>query len=412
MDRDEERVESAGSPGPTIFLHIGTPKSGTTYLQSRMVANHEQAREQGLLWPGPAWKAHVEAVGELRELKHGRQLDPDGPWLRLAREAREWPGPRVLISMEWLVACRPHQISAAIESLAPGRVEVICTARDLLRTFVTQWQEMTKNRRPWGWSQFVEEMLANRPGPVCRAFWWQQDVPVILRKWGKLVSSERVHLVTVPPEGSDPELLWQRFCSVLDLDGTSFLSPRHTNDSLGVVSAGLMQRVNVRAIDQGVADADYKQVFQGTLAINILAGKRGAEQAIAVSEEVDTWIRARAERMVKKLRRLDINVVGRVEDLLPGSALEGREPDDVDDAELLDACVDALVSLGLSQLQALQRARAKNRQLRQQIAALRERNVALSRQPDARGVRTRIRGAMSHGRAGVGRLIHRRGDAP
>jgi BMFP domain-containing protein YqiC len=218
--------------------------------------------------------------------------------------------------------------------------------------------------------------------------------------------------VTVPPEGSDPELLWQRFCSVLDLDGTSFLSPRHTNDSLGVVSAGLMQRVNIRAIDQGVADADYKQVFQGTLAINILAGKRGAEQAIAVSEEVDTWIRARAERMVKKLRRLDINVVGRVEDLLPGSALEGREPDDVDDAELLDACVDALVSLGLSQLQALQRARAKNQQLRQQIAALRERNVALSRQPDARGVRTRIRGAMSHGRAGVGRLVHRRGDAP
>jgi len=412
MDRDEERVESAGSPGPTIFLHIGTPKSGTTYLQSRMVANHEQAKEQGLLWPGPAWKAHVEAVKELRKLKHGRQLDPDGPWLRLAREAREWPGPRVLISMEWLVACRPHQISAAIESLAPGRVEVICTARDLLRTFVSQWQEMTKNRRPWGWSQFVEEMLANQPSPVCRAFWWQQDVPVILRKWGKLVSSERVHLVTVPPEGSDPELLWQRFCSVLDLDGTSFLQPRHTNDSLGVVSAGLMQRVNVRAIDQGVADADYKQLFQGTLAIDILAGKRGAEEAIAVSEEVDAWIRARAERTVKDLRRLDINVVGRVEDLLPGSALEGREPDDVDDAELLDACVDALVSLGLSQLQALQRARAKNRQLRQQIAVLREQNVELSHQPDARGVRTRIRGAMSHGRAGVGRLVHRRGDAP
>lgn len=412
MDRDEEQVESAGSQGPTIFLHIGTPKSGTTYLQSRMVANHEQAKEQGLLWPGPAWKAHVEAVGELRELKPGGQLNPDGPWLRLAREAREWPGPRVLISMEWLVACRPHQISAAIESLAPGRVEVICTARDLLRTFVTQWQEMTKNRRPWSWSQFVEEMLANRPGPVRRTFWWQQDVPVILRKWANLVSSERVHLVTVPPQGSDPELLWQRFCSVLDLDGTSFLSPRHTNDSLGVVSAGLMQRVNVRAIDQGVTDAEYKRVFHGMLAVNILAGKRDAEQAIAVSEDVDTWIRARAERTVKKLRRLDVNVVGRVEDLLPGSALEGREPDDIDDAELLDTCVDALVSLGVSQFQALQRARAKNQQLRRQIALLREQNVALSGQPDALGVRTRIRGAMTHGRAGVGRLVQRRGDAP
>src|SRR5680860_325882 len=117
MHQDEGRVEQRGSAGPTIFLHIGTPKSGTTYLQSRMVANHEQAQEQGLLWPGPAWKAHVEAVGELRRLQQGGQLDPEGPWLRLAREVREWSGPRALISMEWLAACPPHQISAAIESL-------------------------------------------------------------------------------------------------------------------------------------------------------------------------------------------------------------------------------------------------------------------------------------------------------
>jgi hypothetical protein len=354
---------------------------------------------------------HVEAAGELRRLRKGKQLDPDGPWLRLAREAREWSGPRVLISMEWLVSCPPHQVSAAVESLQPGRVEVICTARDLLRTFATQWQEMTKNRRPWGWGQFVEELLEDRPGQVHAAFWGQQDVPDILQRWAHAVSSDRVHLVTVPPQGSDPELLWQRFCSVLDLDGSSFCLPLRTNDSLGVVSAGLMQRVNVRAIDQGVTYTEYKQVLQGKLAVNILAGMRGAEQPIAVSETVDSWTRSRAERMVEDLRRLDINVIGDLEELLPGAPLEGREPDDVGDAEMLDTCVDALVMLGVSQFQALERARAKNQKLHRQIVSLRERHAAVtSEQPDTGGIRSRIRGMVRYGKLDVRRLVHRRGD--
>ncbi len=411
MGQIEKPSQSAGSAGPTIFLHIGTPKSGTTYLQSRMVVNHDQAREQGLLWPGPEWKTHVEAVEDLRRLGPRMQLDPDGPWLSLAREAREWSGSRVLISMEWLVACGPRQIAAAVDSLQPARVEVICTARDLLRSFVGQWQEMTKNRRPWTWRQFVEAVVADRSGNAHRAFWWQQDVPGILRKWSESVSSDRIHLVTVPPQGSDPELLWQRFCSVLDLDGTSFRSPRQTNDSLGVVSAALMQRLNVRALDQGVTYQEYKRVFQGELAVKILAGKRDAEQPIAVSEDVDMWIRRRAELAVEDLRRLGIKVVGDVGELLPGPPIQGREPDDVEDAELLDTCIDAFVTLGVSQFRALQQAHAENRQLQQEITSLREQVAARTPHLDADGLGTRmIRGSIRHGKAVVRRMAHRRGD--
>ncbi len=35
-----------------IFLHIGAPKSGTTYLQTVLWANRENLRRQGLLMPG------------------------------------------------------------------------------------------------------------------------------------------------------------------------------------------------------------------------------------------------------------------------------------------------------------------------------------------------------------------------
>ncbi len=410
MGHGKELAGSPSSAGPTIFLHIGTPKSGTTYLQSRMVANHKLAKRQGLLWPGPAWRAHVMAVEDLRQLSRGGQLDPDGPWLRLARKAHAWSGSRVLISMEWLGGCTPHQIAAAVDGLQPSRVEVICTARDLGRNFATQWQEMTKNARPWTWSQFVEEMIEDKPGPARRAFWRQQDIPGILRKWGRFVPSDRIHLITVPSRECDSELLWQRFCSVVDLDGSSFQSPRHSNESLGAVSAVLMQRINVAAIDRKVPYADYKRVFQSRLADRLLGDRRGAEQPIAVSGEVDTWISTRAERLVQDLHRLDVDVVGDLDELLPGDAVGGREPDQVTDEELLDACLDALVSLGVSQLQSLQRAEATNRTLQHEIVSLRQQQAPPRRRSVARRLGARARRLLGHGKAGMNRFAHRHRD--
>ncbi len=35
-----------------VFLHIGVPKSGTTYLQAGLWQNREPLRDQGLLFPG------------------------------------------------------------------------------------------------------------------------------------------------------------------------------------------------------------------------------------------------------------------------------------------------------------------------------------------------------------------------
>jgi hypothetical protein len=365
-----------GPPGPTIFLHIGTPKSGTTYLQSRFTKSYQQAAEQGLLWPGPRWGTHVEAVRDLRTLEPGQRPDPQGPWMALAKAAREWPGERVLISMEWLAGSTPYQVMTAVRTLQPNRVEVICTARDLLRSFVAQWQEMTKNCRPWSWREFVDEMLADGPGPAHERFWNQQDLPEILEKWSTDVPRDRVHLVTLPQSRSDPELLWKRFCSVLGIDGSSFEEPQRDNESLGVVSAELMHRVNIAAIAKDVTHEEYQKVFHWSLADQILAPRRGDEQPIAVSAEVDAWIRRRAERLVEDTRDLGIDVVGDLADLVPGPRLDGREPDDVSDAELLETAIDALASLGLAQFKSLQQARTRNQDLRRQLTRLRDRTGA------------------------------------
>jgi hypothetical protein len=344
---------------PTVFLHIGTPKSATSYLQSRFEANPERAARQGLLWPGPGWGRHVRAAKDLWKLPDGEHLDPDGPWSRLAGEARAWTGDSVLISMEYLTSCTPHQIAAAVASLEPCRVEVICTARDLLRNFTAQWQEMTKNYRPWTWEQYVRQITEDRPGPARRHFWRQQDVPAVLSRWLHAVPAERVHLVTVPPAGSDPELLWTRFCGVLGIDGTDFHPPTRKNESLGVVSTVLMRHLNVASRTHALPVRRYKELVQETVGGEVLARNRRHEDPITVSAETASWVERQAVSETREIQALGVDVIGDLQDLHPTGRTEGREPSDVTDAELLALCAEALVTLGVRQQEEIARLQAR-----------------------------------------------------
>jgi hypothetical protein len=353
---------------PTVYLHIGTPKSGTTYLQSRMARNQRRAASQGLLWPGPGWSAHVQAARELRRLRPGEVLAAHGPWSELAKRVTSWSGESALISMEWLIASTPEQIAAALDSLQPCRVEVIVTARDLLRTFVAQWQEMTKNYRPWGWEQFLAEVRdEDTIGRSREAFWSQQDVPVVLRRWAEQIPRDRIHLITVPPPGADPELLWSRFCGVLGIDGTRFGPPRYDNASLGVVSSILMQRLNVAALAQGVPHDVYKSVIHREVGRRILADRREVEGPIAVSDDMDAWIRRRSEQMLADIRAVGVDIVGDMDELVPARPLKGRQPNDVTDTELLDACAETLVRLGVRQHEEIALLRAENASLKRRL---------------------------------------------
>lgn len=398
---------------PTIYLHIGTPKSGTTYLQSRMEANRARAMEQGLLWPGPRWGVQVEAVRELRDLPSGSQLDPAGKWLKLVETVRSWSGPRALISMEWLAGCTPAQVRTAMKSLQPARVEVVCTTRDLLRMFVAQWQEMAKNCRPWSWSQFVEEVIGEQPGPASDRFWRQQDVPAILQMWARHNPWERFHLITLPPQGSDPEILWQRFCSVIEIDGSSFEQPERNNEAIGVVSAVLMHRVGLVARDHDVSWLDCQRLYHRGVADEILAPRRGLEAPIAVRPEVDAWLRARSQQQVEDIAKLDVHVVGDLQELLPGPPLEGRDPDDVTDSEMLSTAVEAIVQLAISRDETMRKLREENRALRERLRRPRaggavepEPEVPLVR-PDPRPTTPRQRPIIWRAAARLARVLRR-----
>src|ERR1044072_2231107 len=81
-----------------VFLHIGSPKTGTTFLQEVLWTNRDALREAGVKYPGSRADAHFLATQDLRELVWHGHVDPavPGAWDRLVTEVRTWPGASVI----------------------------------------------------------------------------------------------------------------------------------------------------------------------------------------------------------------------------------------------------------------------------------------------------------------------------
>ena len=50
-----------------VFLHVGLPKTGTTYLQQVVWANRDRLRSAGLFLPGFGHREHLWAALDLQE---------------------------------------------------------------------------------------------------------------------------------------------------------------------------------------------------------------------------------------------------------------------------------------------------------------------------------------------------------
>src|SRR5579875_1333997 len=98
------------SSGPTrVFLHVGAPKTGTTYVQQVLFANRATLAQAGVLYP-------VTDVGQPFRLAHdfcGRRWFGQGPdrfqgeWEAVASQARAWTGGTVIVSSELLAGAAP-----------------------------------------------------------------------------------------------------------------------------------------------------------------------------------------------------------------------------------------------------------------------------------------------------------------
>ncbi len=370
-----------------VLVHVGAPKTGTSFVQDVLWLNRETLAAEGILYPADRFDEHFLAALDLMELPWGGlETQAVGAWDRLAQRVREWQG-TVIISHEILATASKQQVRRALDSFGPDReVHVVLSARDLVRQIPAEYQENVKHRRTVGYRAFLDKITdPDRSGELASWFWGVQEVPDVLERWGSTLPPEQVHLITVPRPGAPRDLLWQRFAAVLGLDPDA-LAPETTraNPSLGVPEAALVRRVNEQVNKGVLANEDYRLMVRELLAHRTLSQRTGSPR-LALPPDVRAWAVELSERWVEELSGRGYDVAGSLDELRPEPADpragDFADPDAPDESAVSGAAVAAVVTL----LQEATRLRHEEELMR------RERDAAVSQLELSAGLWFRVK---------------------
>jgi hypothetical protein len=333
-----------------VLLHVGTPKTGTSYLQDVLFRNRPLLAQRGIHYPADRFDGHFLAALDLMRLPWGGlEKEAVGAWDRLADAARDESG-TIIVSHEILATASRTQVGRALESLGHGRddteVHVVLSVRDLVRQIPAEWQENVKHRRELTYRRFLDAVRdPDRASRIGTWFWGVQEIPDILNRWGHDLPPERIHLVTVPPPGSARGLLWERFARTFGLEGLPLdLTEERANPSLGVPETALVRRINVAA-NAELPPPDYRPLVRELLAHNTLS-RRTSSARLTLPPDDQDWVRALQEAWIEEIEARGYDVCGSLADLRgPAPLATYADPDHPDEAEVADAAVDAIKAL-------------------------------------------------------------------
>lgn len=324
-----------------LFIHVGLQKTGTSYLQAVLLENAATLATQGLDLVPASKRESFELMLQVRErYQPGRDPDSVGEALdRFTAALAEAPGDSAVVSQESLAAARPDQLRRLLDACGDREVHVVVTARDLGRGLPSSWQQELKSGRTPTYEEWLDRLQDLQEGGRARHPWIHLDPVAVLDRWRALLPAHRLHLVTVPPSGSSPTLLLERFCRVLGVDPAGLgTRDRAANTSLGREQAELLRRVNAGLPDDVRRRQVYGDVGKRYLASRVLGSQQG--RRIVVPEERRAWVERVAEEQVTALGGAGYDVVGSLEDLRPDAAAFSADelpptPEDVADAAIV-----------------------------------------------------------------------------
>jgi hypothetical protein len=368
-----------------VFLHIGSPKTGTTFLQQVVWSQKAALRAAGLLLPGRAFNDHWLGYMDVRGA-HDDTPQSVGVWSGLVQEVAEWDGDS-LLSHELFAGLADDVADRAAADLsgACDELHVVITARDMARQIPAEWQEHLKHRSTMTYDLFLEHVRTR--GPRATWFWRVQDVPALAGQWAERVGARRTHVITVPSSSSSPEVLWGRFATTLGLHPADFsLDVPHANASVGLEQAELLRRLNAELGERLARRGAYSVLVKDQLVHKMLAHREGTR---LVLPKVDfDFAVAHGEEVVRDLGVLGVDVVGELDDLVPSA--DEPPPDTLPQVAVDDVLQEAVAALATT-LHALDTTRADLRRARAalppppppppdpQVNPLRRGLVALSR---------------------------------
>ncbi|MGO4255480.1 hypothetical protein [Marmoricola sp. RAF53] len=358
-----------------VFLHIGLPKTGTTYLQTVMWSDRARMRAQGVLLPGRERRDHLWATRVIRQDPNLATYDAAvrESWDVLRAEIAAWSGTAV-ISHEFFAGCSPEQAAGMIAALqgpdgGAAEVHLVVTAREPVGLYAGSWQESLKNRDTRTMPEYAAAPVSDNPMAVWN--WRTLDVGLVLERWAATLPAAHVHVLPLPPPGSPRDLLWTRFATLVGLDPASFdLSATFPNESMGLAEAETLRRVNAHLQDDDFQAPFDRGVYIRTFLADERLVTRGGEKYWPTDDTL-LECRARADAAIATIRVNGYDVVGDVEDLRVPDVLAPRRPvDSVTEAEVAEVAT-AVIGHMLHDVRRLTRERNG---LERELEALRAEN--------------------------------------
>lgn len=311
-------MSMSSTTGAHIFLHIGTMKTGTSYLQQVLERNTATLARDGAIYANGGPGTH-RAIQDALSLEEGATR---GAWSILAKTSREHPGSRVIISDELLSFADDARAERIVASFRPNPVTVVITARDLARLLPSAWQNKVKHGRGWPFDRYVDSVIGEGgPKGAARSFWHHHDLGAIVRRWVAAAGAEHVVVIPVPGREAGADALWERFATVTGLSATGYdlTQDRKSNLSLGYAETELLRNVNRRLRDQ----PDWmqqKKVIQRLLANEVLR----PDPQRPTSTEVPTltppqheWAVTRSRELADEVAATGVRVQGHLDELVP-----------------------------------------------------------------------------------------------
>ncbi|MGH3476076.1 MAG: hypothetical protein ACRDQD_04475, partial [Nocardioidaceae bacterium] len=178
-----------------VFLHIGAPKSGTTFLQTVLWNNRAQLDSADVLLPGKNLFDYNLAITAIRNPRprNNLQRKAKATWRRLREEIDDWSGDAI-ITNEWFVRATDEQAAQAREELGGVELHIVHTARAFVHQIPAAWQETLKVGRGWSLADFI----AGLDDDEAQWSWWTLDPALAVARWAGDLPPSHVHVVTVP----------------------------------------------------------------------------------------------------------------------------------------------------------------------------------------------------------------------
>jgi hypothetical protein len=314
---------------PTLILHIGPMKTGTTSLQFALHRSRKLLASHGIRY--------------LADYLHGNSntaalglIGPDGltqgewhywdrredDWKRLRQQLLDPKTQLTVVSGEAFAECDDHAISRLRAELSAYDVHLVLTLRRLSALVPSVWQESAKRRPYPSLSEFSDRLLSREVGDeISNRFWRCQEHDMLIRRWQLNLQPTKTTIII--PDKSEPNLLLSAFATVMGIpkDAASELvnaAKFYKNRSRTAEEMALRQKLFKQLQESGLMDSariySQRMVHSGEDRVPLLD-----EHDISLDNSArKEWLPIE-KRMVSALRDLKVQSIGDIGSLVSPS---------------------------------------------------------------------------------------------